>query len=456
MPPKPAPRLLTPADPPRDRSRFTTTHLTLLVVPIVLWLLYSWLRPAPTIVVPPPPAATAPTAETAPAPAVRQKAAPPAPPAADHAVAQQDPLANYPRANSTWGDVLNPQKLIPAEGYTAYYLDTGQSRSRHDDDDGRPRSMSQTLDYVMPAYTPEPHHLRHTEQTEHIRVPDVDTQIPYGIPAYRFAAYWVGRLHVPQRARYHLNLTQRSGISRVLLDKHILMTGKPMGSRLTFELEAGDHLVEIEYTNDWSSANFQLYLDIEIPEVRVADLPATLAALALPTNTVVYLVDVHGSDAPNDSIRLYAPLDGTPYILLLNSRRAVQWTLNGRPPAVVVYNLANRGSRIHADRQVPLLTWGEGIETAPPDETQNPPQKPECECRQDGFYCRERNLTLYDYATAIRQLTGYPLAGFNHDDSVRELAIPAIPVTAQDLAPGEKIVREINEQRIYCYRTLSR
>ena len=42
----------------------------------------------------------------------------------------------------------------------------------------------------------------------------------------------------------------------------------------------------------------------------------------------------------------------------------MQWTLNGRPPAVVVYNLANRGSRIHADHQVPLLTWGEGIETA--------------------------------------------------------------------------------------------
>ena len=57
-------------------------------------------------------------------------------------------------------------------------------------------------------------------------------------------------------------------------------------------------------------------------------------------------------------------------------------------------------------------------------------------------FCLGANLMQYDL--------------FNHDDSVRELAIPAILVTAQDLAPGEKIVREINEQRIYCYRTLSR
>ena len=169
MPPKsakPAPRLLMPAEPPRDRARFTTTHLALLAVPIALWLLYGWLRPVPAIVIPPP-AATAPAevaaaAATPPVPATRQDAAPPAADAdaADADAAAQDPLADYPRAEGTWGDVLNPQKLIPGTGYTAYFLDTGQSRAYGIADDGKPRNEVQVMHSVMPAYTPEPGHIR--------------------------------------------------------------------------------------------------------------------------------------------------------------------------------------------------------------------------------------------------------------------------------------------------------
>ena len=458
MPPKSAksaPRLLMPAEPPRDRARFTTTHLALLAVPIALWLLYGWLRPVPAIVIPPP-AATAPAevaaaAATPPVPATRQDAAPPA---ADADAAAQDPLADYPRAEGTWGDVLNPQKLIPGTGYTAYFLDTGQSRAYGIADDGKPRNEVQVMHSVMPAYTPEPGHIRAAEHVARIRVSDHDED-SYGIPAYRFAAYWAGRLHVPQRGLYHINFSPFGAQTRILLDKHILADGRRDGS-LTLELLPGDHLLEVEYTNGGVTAGFRFSLNADIPEVPVADLPRILAGLALPAATVTYLVDVNGSNADDDGIRLDGPYGDAPYILILNSRRAVQWQLNGRPPAVVLYNLANQGSRVHAVDRVPLLAWGEGIATAPPDESLDPPRLPECECRASGFYCSTRNLTLYDYAAAIYALTGYPLAGFNHADSVKTLAIPAVPVTAQALAPGERIVREVNDRRTFCYRTLSR
>lgn len=67
-----APRLVEPAA-HRDRQRFTVTHLALFAAPVVLWLLYVFLRPAPEIVSAPP-ATVAPVTE---APAASETPAPP-------------------------------------------------------------------------------------------------------------------------------------------------------------------------------------------------------------------------------------------------------------------------------------------------------------------------------------------------------------------------------------------
>ena len=156
-----APRLVEPAA-HRDRQRFTVTHLALFAVPIVLWLLYVFLRPAPEIVSAPPatvvPVAEAPAASETPAPPARQPtpeervaaalaAQQPATTtpvttantALHRSEARKNPLERFPRAETTWGSILNPSGIIPANGYAVWYLDTGHSRQPGIGDDGRPR-----------------------------------------------------------------------------------------------------------------------------------------------------------------------------------------------------------------------------------------------------------------------------------------------------------------------------
>ena len=288
--PKPAPRLITPAEPHYRPSRLTVTYLALLAVPVVLWLLYALFRPVPEKIVPPPaeitapaPTAdtTAPPASTPPAPAetvlsaeervaaavaaAKQQAAPPVVPSSasvdlaavlHYSEARENPLDYFPRAESTWGDILNPRGIIPANGYAVWYLDTGHSRQPGIGDDGRPRNPQPQGPELIPAFTPQPQHVVAREKIGSISV-DYGWNELHGIPSRQFAAYWVGRIRIPQRSLYSIKNDMGWARVRVILDGYILIDGEK-GKYISLELDSGDHLLEVEYVNAWHTTKFRL------------------------------------------------------------------------------------------------------------------------------------------------------------------------------------------------------
>ena len=324
-----------------------------------------------------------------------------------------NPLAAYPKARNTWGDILNPSGIIPAQGYAAYYINQQSPR----------QTVAQ-------------------ENVDNIAINYVSNYF-HGIPSEQFAAYWVGRLHVPQKAWYRVSRSPRYETTRVLLDKHIIIEGE---GNTSLELDAGDYLLEVEYLNNWHTVGFHFAITPAVTELDEEALPAIIAAQKLPADTVTYAVGVYESASRDNHILLQAPAGDTPYILLLGSYNAVQWDISGRAPALVIYNGAWHGSSVRSDGgNTPLLAWKGNIDHDLGE------QKPRgCSCHGGHFHCEGSGNTLGEFAERVRTMTGFPLAGYSGKYSTDALNIPEIVINAENLAASAQVQADIDAQRRSC------
>ena len=333
-------------------------------------------------------------------------------------------LAAYPLATRSWGDIYNPSGSIPAHGFAAWYIDTRQ-----------PQQPVATAEEARIA-------LNFAYSDSH------------GIPSESFAAYWAGKIPVVQKGHYRLKADIGWAQMRVLLDRHIIAESRePNRTELppALELDAGKHLLEVEYSNHWHTAQFQLALAPDVPVYGSEDLAAAIAALHLPPATVTHVVALYPSAAADRRVRVQAPTGDTPYILVLNSYDPVNWELQGRAPVLVVHD--DRGS-LRGMGGAPQLVWRSRFRHNAASE--DLPGPPECTC-----HIRERNLKCEGDVTPglvgkIKQLTGYPLAGFsgaysNTDDAL--IPVPLIPGAAlaeKEDAAIKKIRHDIAINREHC------
>lgn len=333
-------------------------------------------------------------------------------------------LAAYPLATRSWGDIYNPGGSIPAHGFAAWYIDTRQ-----------PQQPVATAEEARIA-------LNFAYSDSH------------GIPSESFAAYWAGKIPVVQKGHYRLKADIGWAQMRVLLDRHIIAESRePNRTELppALELDAGKHLLEVEYSNHWHTAQFQLALAPDVPVYGSEDLAAAIAALHLPPATVTHVVALYQSAAADRRVRVQAPTGDTPYILVLNSYDPVNWELQGRAPVLVVHD--DRGS-LRGMGGAPQLVWRSRFSHNAASE--DLPGPPECTC-----HIRERNLKCEGDVTPglvgkVKQLTGYPLAGFsgaysNTDDAL--IPVPLIPGAAlaeKEDAAIKKIRHDIAINREHC------
>lgn len=333
-------------------------------------------------------------------------------------------LAAYPLATRSWGDIYNPGGSIPAHGFAAWYIDTRQ-----------PQQPVATAEEARIA-------LNFAYSDSH------------DIPSESFAAYWAGKIPVVQKGHYRLKADIGWAQMRVLLDRHIIAESRePNRTKLppALELDAGKHLLEVEYSNHWHTAQFQLALAPDVPVYGSEDLAAAIAALHLPPATVTHVVALYQSAAADRRVRVQAPTGDTPYILVLNSYDPVNWELQGRAPVLVVHD--DRGS-LRGMGGAPQLVWRSRFSHNAASE--DLPGPPECTC-----HIRERNLKCEGDVTPglvgkVKQLTGYPLAGFsgaysNTDDAL--IPVPLIPGAAlaeKEDAAIKKIRHDIAINREHC------
>ena len=81
----------------------------------------------------------------------------------------------------------------------------------------------------------------------------------HGIPAEDFAACWLGKLRVEKSGRYRFHMQQSRSAARVLLDRHVIYEGSAPETPNIW-LEAGEYALEVEYVNNWHTADFSIAL----------------------------------------------------------------------------------------------------------------------------------------------------------------------------------------------------
>ena len=87
------------------------------------------------------------------------------------------------------------------------------------------------------------------------------------IPSEQFAAYWVGRLRVPETGMYQIKGKLSWANVRVMLDRHIILDAKNSLNSKTFRLKKGEYLLEVEYENHWHTTKFHLNI-VPVPILR--------------------------------------------------------------------------------------------------------------------------------------------------------------------------------------------
>lgn len=194
-------------------------------VGIALWLAFPSVRstnkPEPSLQVYP--AAAPPTVQNdLPVPEENQPTAETEPPLS------APELNSYPQAERAWGNIFNPQKSVPPQGYFAWYINT---------DSPRKVVAHETVSSIAINYAYEQFH---------------------NIPSPAFGAYWAGRLHVPQRGVYRISGDFSHADVRIMLNRRIVADGSNNPINTTLMLEQGDYLLEAEYSNHWHTTQFQL------------------------------------------------------------------------------------------------------------------------------------------------------------------------------------------------------
>lgn len=362
-------------------------------------------------------------------------------------------LADYPRATRSWGDIYNPAGIVPKQGFTAYYLDSRW-----------------------------PERVIASEHRGCIAINYSDSSPFLNIQAEHFGAYWVGTLHVPQPGRYRIHTDLGWARARILLDKHIIAERStlpncgscsvPPTELPLLTLDAGDHLLEVEYNNHWHSAAFQLaFTPDDMPAYRSEDLATALAALKLPPETVVHIAAVHESSDYYNRLTLQAPTDDTPYVLLLSSRSPVNWHIAGRAPLAVVRD--NYGD-VSGMGDAPLLAWlgQENINYRVLDNA-FPAAMPVCHCEQEHYHqmgyhdsvreaaliCRyaDGGITVGSSSVPplglmrqIRKLTGYPLRGASTTYDTSHIDLGKSTFDPAKAAAAAAMERQLEAQRAAC------
>lgn len=324
-------------------------------------------------------------------------------------------LGSYPLAGHSWGDIFNPQKSTPSQGYFAWYINTNQPKQVI----GRETVNSIAINY-------------HSDQF--LKIPSED-----------FGAYWAGRLHVPQSGAYHISADISWAKMRVMLNRHIIAESENSSKNQMVWLEPGNYLLEVEYINNWPTTGFQLTVAPVIEELDDSALSEALAARQLPAQTLAYAVSVNESSSRNNSLILQAPTGNTPYILILSSSNAVQWDIQGRAPELVIYNNASSGSTVRTAGHVPQIAWKNRI---PHDITNR--KISSCYCSAHDFHCGHSRTSLKDFAANIQQLTGFPLQGFSGEYSASYLPIPQTIVNSASIANSARQLQEIEQARQAC------
>ena len=285
---------------------------------------------------------------------------------------------------SSWGKRLNPTGALPDNGFRAFYFDRKNPSNV---------VFQEDVDSIAIKYAWAEFH--------EIDSPD-------------FGAYWVGKLNFPSAATKQFSVSQSWAKSRIFIDGSVVFDESNQGRTFTHTFTPGDHVIEVEFINNWHTVEYKVTIEDVIEELSEDEM-ATWIKTQGGKFAGLYYVGLYESDRKDTSVDLTTPATDSPVILWLTSYEAIDWNIDSLHPgsAVIVGSYAP-GSRIRGAEigQVHHLKGSWGIYRV----------AKQCSCVAGTYHC-EGDKDLNDVAEKLLSLTGVPLSGYASEYSASALTI---------------------------------
>ncbi|CAM3680692.1 lysozyme inhibitor LprI family protein [Parendozoicomonas haliclonae] len=274
----------------------------------------------------------------------------------------------------TWGDRLNPGGEAPLDSFKAFYFESTKPD--------------------RPAQEAE--------------VGKIALNFPYdkgfGIPSETFAAYWVGRVAFDRDTAQTLELSLSWAKVRLIINKAVVYEGGSDQS-IPFTFTAGEHLIEIEYINNWHTTEFSFTRQALVQKHDIKDIGRVLKGLNAGDASILYAA-LYESKSADLTTTVSVINHQKPVVLLLSSYGPVSWHIVNPGKAdirAVIFGSHAKGSTVTGDLDgdVPLLALKTRVG--------NYRIVPSCSCMNGRFHCEGRS-GLDDLA-GIERDTGLTVFG---------------------------------------------
>ncbi len=325
------------------------------------------------------------------------------------------PGVSYPPVNSTWGEEFNPSGNAPLNQFKAFYFNSQ-----------RPKEViaSEVVPDIGINYAWDSFH---------------------GIHSKDFGAYWVGRMRFDADSPRVINVSMSWSKARIVIDRQLVYEGGG-NKRVPFVFAAGEHLIEVEFLNNWHTTEFMVEFAESRERLPSSELKRRFGDERFRGAKVI-------SAAVYESSRLDLLTNVTlkqvdePVILLLSSYSPVKWQVHN-PHRVDIRAVAvgsyKPGSRLIGD----IAQEVETIEFEGQLGSYSTEQR--CSCLGSHFRCEGSNLN--STVVAVEKATGKQMLGFAGKYSASDLFLPAINVTRETLSEAQVEEDKVRQQRMACQR----
>lgn len=314
---------------------------------------------------------------------------------------------------ASWGKWLNPSGEIPENSFGAFYFD-----------------IDNPLETVI------------AESVREVTL-KVDETLPLkNINLGTLGGYWIGNMTLQENSRMRVDLYQRNGFSRVLVDGEVILREDSPATAVV-ELEQGQRTIEVEHVSKGGVVSFTLALEPYLDSLTYEEIQEKLSEI-LPEMTHVGLITTQTSNNKNNSIPLKMNNIGKPVLLILNSWDPVHWRISGPGRELVKAVLLSSHaplSRIDGlTGEVPIFHF--------PLHSGTSGFWPECDCQSTTYTCL--NDDVLSVLEDIRHVTGRSVDSFTGDNSAGDLVFPAMFLDAPLTNKLKSTMTELEAKRGMC------
>lgn len=262
---------------------------------------------------------------------------------------------------SAWGKKLNPKNEVPSLGYRAIYFDDGASDYA---------AFQETTPSIAIKFGPNSFH---------------------GIQPQSFSAYWVGLLKFDVPTEKQFSVSQSWAHTRIYVDGKTVFDKSKEQKDFTYSFSAGDHVIEVEHSNNWHTAEFKMTVDDKL-KVLNSDSIAQFFNNSQLRHAKIHYINLYESSARDTSVEVEIASSSEPVVLWLNSYEAIDWKLaKGTNVAAVIISAHSPGSRVIGAGSAKIVGYQKWLDVA-----------------KSG----DEEQELQSYAGLLKRLTGLDLDGY--------------------------------------------